>query len=262
MDRSILPIGHETSLSANSANDVSNANLNIATQVQVGSNAVTDSSIFSILWHAPLLIKCVVLGLFVASIWSWSIIIAKYFRLRKLNSYANSFEEDFWSGEPLETLYEELKESVFDPFSGVFCSAMAEWKRFKSKSVESSIRSMEQRIDRAMQIVIRKEIDDLEKGMSFLSSLGTNGVIIGIFGTVLGIMGGFKVIAIQQSTSIGTIAPIIAEALFTTAVGLVAAIPAAIFYNKLHGDIDSYISRLETFADEFSTIISRQLDDH
>ena len=253
MDRSILPIGAKGFSEMPQSDIVISNVVNSATQSG-------DTSILSVFWNAPSLIKFVVFGLILASIWSWSIIISKYFRLRKLNNFASIFEEDFWSGVPLETFYDEVKEAVCDPFSGVFCSAMTEWKRFASSKSQSS-RAMEQRIDRAMQIVIRKEVDDLEKGMGFLSSLGTNGVIIGIFGTVIGIMGGFKVIATQQSSSIGTIAPIIAEALFTTAVGLVAAIPAAICYNKIMGDINTYVSRLETFADEFSTIISRQLDE-
>ena len=250
MDNSQLPIQPDITVSGVS---------------KVAPHAASDSSIFSLFWNASPIIKFVMIGLIVASVWSWAVIISKHFRLKKLNSDADMFEDNFWSGVPLESLYKEIKDSAFDPISNVFCAAMVEWQRFVSKKQntnENSAKSLEMRVDRAMQIAIRKEVDELERHMGFLSSLGTNGVIIGIFGTVLGIMGGFKVIAVQQNSSIATVAPIIAEALFTTALGLVAAIPAAIGYNKLMSDTNRYISRLETFADEFSSIISRQFDEH
>ncbi|MDR0744706.1 MAG: protein TolQ [Holosporales bacterium] len=226
------------------------------------ASSLNDSSIFSMFWNAGLMIKVVMLTLLIASILSWTIMISKHLKLKRLNLDADIFEDNFWSGIALETLYKEIKESGFDPISNIFCAAMAEWKRYTSSYKDSlSAKSLEQRVERAMQIAMRKEIDDLEKNMNFLSSLGTNGVIIGIFGTVLGIMGGFKTIALQQSSSITTVAPVIAEALFTTALGLIAAIPAAIGYNILMGNTNRYISRLETFCDEFSSIITRQIDE-
>jgi biopolymer transport protein TolQ len=158
-----------------------------------------------------------------------------------------------------------MKEVAYDPISNVFCAAMTEWIRFSSGKLKNSsgtgARSVEQRVERIMQIAIRKEIDELERGLGFLSSLGTNGVIIGLFGTVIGILNGFKAIALQQSTNIATVAPIISEALFTTALGIIAAIPAALGYNKFMNDTNRYINRLETFADELSSIISRQFDE-
>jgi biopolymer transport protein TolQ len=223
-----------------------------------------DSSVFDYFWNSSLLIKFVILSLLFASIWSWSIIIAKHIKLKKLAADARSFEDSFWSGVPLESLYNDIKDSAFDPMSNVFCAAMSEWRRFsgRTKNVDPLInRSFGQRIDRIMQIAIRKEIDELERNMAFLSSLGTNGVIIGLFGTVIGILGGFKVIALQQNNSIATVAPVISEALITTALGIVAAIPAALGYNKLMNDTNRYINRLETFADEFSSIIARQFDE-
>ncbi|MDR3030796.1 MAG: protein TolQ [Holosporales bacterium] len=233
-----------------------------AQNIVSSSSSVGDVSIFSMFWNAGFVIKFVMLALLISSIWSWTIIISKHLKLKNLNLEADIFEDNFWSGIALETLYKEIKESAFDPISNVFCTAMAEWERYASKGTESlSSKSLEQRVERAMQIAIRKEIDDLEKNMSFLSSLGTNGVIVGIFGTVLGIMGGFKTIALQQNSSIATVAPVIAEALFTTAFGLIAAIPAAIGYNILMNNINRYINRLETFADEFGSIISRQFDE-
>ena len=243
---------------------------NVASDVVVsgGMNVaptVSDSSVFGLFWEASPLIKGVMLCLLVASIWSWAIIISKHFRLKRLNRDADIFEDNFWSGTALESLYKEIKDCSFDPMSNVFCSAMAEWERFASKTPGNAVgaaKSFELRVDRAMQIAIRKESDELERNMGFLSSLGTNGVIAGLFGTVLGIMSGLKAISVQQNASMVTVAPVIAEALLTTAMGLIAAIPAAIGYNKLMSDTTRYINRLETFADEFSSIISRQFDEH
>ncbi|MDR0695481.1 MAG: protein TolQ [Holosporales bacterium] len=248
------------------ASDVVNNVLKQDGSIDVVSHAaavpVHDSSMFSMFWNAGFIIKLVMLSLLVASVWSWAIIISKYFRLKKLSFDANYFEESFWSGTPLSTLYDEVKESLFDPMTNVFCAAMMEWERFLNKNnVKAGSLALERRADKAMRIAIQKESDELEKQMVFLSTLGTNGVIIGLFGTVLGILNGFKAIAIQQSTSIATVAPVISEALLTTALGIIAAIPAAVGYNKIMSDINRYVSRLETFADEFGSILSRQLDE-
>lgn len=250
-------------LAVDAAKAVGQASQDIAVSAsQVAPQAashVSDPSIFSMFWNAGFMIKLVMLTLFAASIWSWTVIITKHIKLKRLNLDADIFEENFWSGMPLETLYKEIKESAFDPMANVFCAAMAEWERYmKKENPKPSAKALESRIDKAMRIAIQKEVDELERGLSFLSSLGTNGVIIGLFGTVLGIMGGFKMLALQQNSAI---IPVIAESLFTTALGLVAAIPAAIGYNMIAGKTNRYISRLETFADEFCSIISRQLDE-
>jgi biopolymer transport protein TolQ len=248
----------------------SNIVTNVVTQdgtISVVANSTDQmqggSSIFSMFWNASFIIKLVVLTLLVASIWSWAIILSKYFKMKRLSCDADCFEESFWSGEPLDALYNDVKESLFDPMANVFCAAMAEWERFLSKSDENKTsHDVDRRIDRAMRIAIQKETDELEKHMVFLSTLGTNGVIMGLFGTVLGILNGFKVIAMQHGASIAaTVAPVISEALFTTALGILAAIPAAVGYNTLMSAINRYVSRLETFADEFGSVISRQLDE-
>lgn len=239
----------------------------VVNSVNTSNQAIQDDSVFSLFWNAGFMIKLVMLSLLFASIWSWAIIIQKHMKMKKLNMEADIFEDSFWSGTPLDSLYREIKESSFDPFSNVFCAAMAEWERFtkkgrsKSYSTEQKVNAV-MRIRQIMSVTITKETDLLERSMTFLSSLGTNGVIVGIFGTVLGIMGGMKAIALQQSMSMATVAPIISEALFTTAMGLVAAIPAAIAYNKISSDIDRYVNRLETFAEEFSSIVSRQFDEN
>jgi biopolymer transport protein TolQ len=244
--------------SADNISDIAVRNLGNSTA------AVGDSSIFDFFWNSGLLIKIVILSLLFASIRSWTIIIAKHFKLKRLAADAAAFEDSFWSGVPLESLYSEIKASAFDPMSNVFCAAMSEWKRLVARGKtkdQATSRSLGQRIDRIMQIAIRKETDELERNMAFLSSLGTNGVIIGLFGTVIGILGGFKAIALQQNNSIATVAPVISEALVTTALGIVSAIPAAIGYNTLMNNMNRYINRLETFADEFSSIILRQFDE-
>ena len=223
------------------------------------SNNVTSSgdSIFSYFWDASLLIKLVLLTLLAASIYSWAIIISKHFNLRKINRDADDFEESFWSGTPLDVLYKQIRNSAFDPLSNVFCAAMLEWEQSNQYSNNTDRNS---RIERAMRIAIQKEVNELEKGLSFLSTIGTNGVIVGLFGTVIGVLNGFKVIAIQQSASIAHIGPVISEALFTTAFGILTAIPAAVAYNKYMDSINRYINRLEIFSEEFLSIITRQID--
>jgi biopolymer transport protein TolQ len=258
----------ESSPASSVASDIVN---NLPTQDILTTSGATnmvatvhDSSVFAMFWNAGFVIKVVVLVLLAASIWSWTLIIGKHLKMKKLALDTDEFDDQFWSGVPLETLYKELRDDAFNPMVNIFCAAMAEWGRFL-KSAQSSDSSatklLERRIDRAAQIAIRKEVDELEKGLGFLSSLGTNGVIIGLFGTVLGILNGFKAIAIQQNASIAVVAPIISEALFTTALGIVAAIPAAVGYNKLMNDTNRYINRLETFAEEFCSIVSRQFDE-
>ena len=223
-----------------------------------------NESIFSYFWHAGFLIKTVMLVLLISSIWSWAMIIKKYFTMKKLKADADYFEEEFWSGTPLESLYNDLKDAVFDPMSNIFCSAMAEWERFTGShrnTEPNASKDLAQRISRTMEIDIANEINDLEKGMVVLSSLGSNGVIVGLFGTVIGILNGFKVISLQQSASLSTVGPVITEALITTAMGIFVSISAAFAYNYLSDAINRYASRLETFADEFTTIITRQFDE-
>jgi biopolymer transport protein TolQ len=229
-----------------------------------GAGAHSPSSMFDLFWNAGPVIKFVIVALLVSSIWSWTIIVSKHFRLKRLLMGADDFEESFWSGISLDKLYLDLKNSVTDPLSNVFCAAMAEWERFRVGAPQHRSNTsgfIEDKIDRAMQIVIRRETDFLERHMGFLSALGINGVTIGLFGTVLGIMNGFDAIAVQQNTSLATVAPIVAEALFATAIGLIAAIPAAIAHNIISTNINRYVNRLETFADEFTSIVSRQFDE-
>jgi biopolymer transport protein TolQ len=222
-------------------------------------------SMWDLFWGADIIIKLVMVGLLIASIWSWSIIFNKTMRIRKLNRLADQFEEAFWSGGALDELFNRIQSNYSDPMSSIFCAAMREWKRSLSKGISraSELRgTLEQRIERVMHLTLSREIDQLERHMGFLASLGTNAVIIGLFGTVVGIMESFGAIVAEQNTSLTTVAPAISEALFATAIGLVAAIPAAIAYNKISSDINRYYNRLDGFVSEFGAIISRQLEDH
>jgi biopolymer transport protein TolQ len=219
-------------------------------------------SMWSLFWDADPIVKLVMFGLVCASVWSWTIIFQKVYKLQRLNAAADQFEESFWSGGALDDLYERIHSKVLDPLSAVFCSAMREWRRSASKVNRSTDRgTLEQRIDRVMQLTVNREMEHLERYMGFLASLGSNGVIVGLFGTVLGIMNTFQPMITQQSASLATVAPDIAEALFATAIGLVAAIPASIAYNKISSDLNRYANRLDAFATEFSAIVSRQLEE-
>jgi biopolymer transport protein TolQ len=221
-----------------------------------------DMSLFSLFWRAEWVVQLVIVGLILASLWSWAIIIDKTRRLKVLNSAADNFEELFWSSSSLDTLHEGIGGKPTDPLSGLFCSAMREWRRALSRKGFGGIKGhLEQRIDRVMQLAINKEMSALERHIGFLASLGANGMIVGLFGTVLGIMHSFQSIAHMQSASLAAVAPGISEALFATAVGLIAAIPASIAYNAISSNVNRYANRLDTFANELNAIVSRQLED-
>jgi biopolymer transport protein TolQ len=220
-------------------------------------------SAIDLFWNAGPVIKLIMLGLIFASIWSWTIILHKAYKLRRINKAADYFEDAFWSGGALDDLYDRIHKNPKDPLSVIFCSAMREWRRSitKGKRATDVRGTLEQRIDRVMQLTLSREMEHLERYMTFLASLGSNGVIVGLFGTVLGIMDSFESIASQQSANLAVVAPGIAEALFATAIGLIAAIPAAIAYNKLSSDLNRFANRLDAFSSEFISIISRQLEE-
>jgi biopolymer transport protein TolQ len=206
--------------------------------------------------RAEFIVQLVIVALVLASIWSWTIIINKSKRLKQLNAAADEFEEMFWSAGTLESLYQRLKGQSSDPLSAMFCAAMREWNYSLAKSGTGNI---EQRIDRVMQLVISREITTMERHLGFLASLGANGVIVGLFGTVLGTMHSFQAIAVMQNTNLAIVAPGIAEALFATAIGVVASIPAAVAFNTISNNLNRYASRLDAFSNEFNAIVARQL---
>lgn len=228
-------------------------------------NTATGLSMWDMIWDSDMITKVVMIGLIAASIWSWAIIFEKISMLRQVKKLSKAFEEKFWSGGSLDRLYEVIGNRPRDPMSAMFVAAMKEWKRtniMKSKT-DRGLRgvSLQQRIEKAMMVSMDKELDELDTRLGFLASTGSIAPLVGLFGTVWGIINSFNAIAISQSNSLAAMAPGIAEALFTTAFGLIAAIPAVVAYNMITTDIDRYAKKLENFMAEFSSILSREIDD-
>jgi biopolymer transport protein TolQ len=201
----------------------------------------------------------VMIGLIVMSFWSWAIIIQKHIAYRVARREATIFDRAFWSGEPLDELFERLGPQPDGASEKIFASGMLEWRR-SHRQDGGLIAGAQSRIDRSMDVAIAKEAEGLNKGLSFLATTGSTAPFIGLFGTVWGIKHAFEQIAIAQNTNLAVVAPGIAEALLATGLGLLAAIPAVVFYNKLTADSEQIVSGYEAFADEFATILSRQLD--
>ena len=200
------------------------------------------------------------IGLLIASVWVWAIAIDKFLLYARMRRAMDRFEQAFWSGQSLEELYKSLSARPTHSMAALFVAAMREWKR----SLESQARSfagLQMRIEKVMDVTIAREVERLERRLLVLATVGSAGPFIGLLGTVWGIMTSFRAIAGQQSTSLAVVAPGIAEALFATAIGLIAAIPATIFYNKFAAEVNKQAQRLEGFADEFSAILSRQIDE-
>ena len=226
-----------------------------------GSVGDLDFSMWSLFMRADLIVKSVIVILLLASVWCWAIIFEKMMGLRKLNAGATRFEQAFWSGVSLEELYNRTGAQPKDPMTAVFIAAMREWNRAVAPEGDATARvSLGERIERVMQITLAREMDRAERYMTFLATTGSTAPFIGLFGTVWGIMNSFQSIAVSKNTSLAVVAPGIAEALFATALGLLAAIPAVVAYNKISSDLSRYANRLESFAGEFSAVLSRQLE--
>ncbi|MCY1126982.1 protein TolQ [Frigidibacter sp. RF13] len=221
--------------------------------------AEIDFSLLALFARASFIVKIVMLMLTVASVWSWAIIVQKFITYRKARAEAGLFDQAFWSGEPLDELFDKIGSAPQGGSEAIFASGMIEWRR-SHRQDGALIAGAQARIDRSMDVAIQKETEDLTRGLPFLATVGSTAPFIGLFGTVWGIKVAFEQIAISQNTSLAVVAPGIAEALVATALGLLAAIPAVIFYNKLSTDSDRIIGGYEAFADEFATILSRQLD--
>lgn len=222
-----------------------------------------DMSMWGLFLQADMIVKSVMIMLVMASIWSWAIIISKRSTFKKLKRKADVFEDSFWSGEPLDQIYRRVKNSKPDPLLNTFTAGMEEWKAGIDGGLptQASLQAgLRQRVDRAMNVAIGREVNALERGMTFLATVGSVAPFIGLFGTVWGIMNSFSSIAATNNTSLAVVAPGIAEALFATALGLVAAIPASVAYNVFSTSLNRYTGRLEAFADEFYAILSRHLD--
>ena len=217
-------------------------------------------SIWDLVSRADFVVQAVMIGLLVASVAVWAIAIDKIVLYARTRRAMDSFEQAFWSGQSLDELYRSLSSRPTHSMAALFVAAMREWKR----SLDGQARSfagLQMRIEKVMDVTIQREIARLERNLLFLATVGSAGPFIGLFGTVWGIMTSFRAIAGQQTTSLAVVAPGIAEALFATAIGLVAAIPATIFYNKFVSDVNKQAQRLEGFADEFAAILSRQIDE-
>jgi biopolymer transport protein TolQ len=229
-----------------------------------GGAAAADLSLWSLFLMADIVVKLVMIGLVLASIWVWAIIFEKSVSIRRANARAAAFEDRFWSGVNLEDLYREAGDTPRHPMEAVFSAAMREWNRSAGRLVsapEGTRTAIRERVERAMAITVQREMERLERWMVFLASVGSAAPFIGLFGTVWGIMNSFTAIAAMQNTNLSVVAPGIAEALFATAIGLVAAIPAVLAYNKLSTDLARFAARLEAFAAEFGAILSRQTEE-
>ena len=222
-----------------------------------------DLSVWGLFLQADIVVKIVMIMLIFASFWCWAIIFEKILRIRRLWAQAEEFEEAFWSGGSLEELYDRIGDRPTSPIASIFTAAMREWRRSAAKGIADAAQKagLAQRIDRVMQVTLGREMEGLERNMTFLASVGSTGPFVGLFGTVWGIMNSFQAIANSKDTSLAVVAPGIAEALFATALGLVAAIPAVVAYNKISSDLGRYAARLESFSGEFSAILSRQFDE-
>jgi biopolymer transport protein TolQ len=216
-------------------------------------------SLLGLFLSADWIVKIVMLGLLAASVWCWAIIIDKSMLYGRANRQMNAFERVFWSGQSLEELYQQMQERPSMGLGAIFVAAMKEWKRSHEQNAASFL-GVQARLEKVLDVAISRESDGLEKRLQFLATVASASPFIGLFGTVWGIMNSFTSIAASKSTNLAVVAPGIAEALFATALGLLAAIPATIAYNKLSSDSNKLISRLESFADEFATILSRQLE--
>jgi len=221
-----------------------------------------DLSLWGLFIEADIVVKLVMLGLLAASVWVWAVVFEKWTSLRRVNRDADAFEDRFWSGGSLDELYDQEGAKPVHPMAAVFGAAMGEWRRSaRVAGADMSRSGARDRVDRAITVTVQREMDRLERWMIFLASVGATAPFIGLFGTVWGIMHSFSAIAALHNTNLAVVAPGIAEALFATAIGLVAAIPAVLAYNKISNDLGRFASRLEGFGAEFSAILSRQSEE-
>lgn len=218
-----------------------------------------DFSMWALFARATITVKLVMIMLIIASFWAWAIIVQKIIMYRKARAEAAKFDQAFWSGEPLDALFDQIGMAPDGSSEKIFAAGMMEWRR-SHRTDGGLIAGATSRIDRAMDVAINREAESLQKGLPVLATVGSTAPFVGLFGTVWGIMNAFIEIAEQQNTNLAVVAPGIAEALLATGLGLLAAIPAVIFYNKLSSDSDRIVSGYESFSDEFATILSRQLD--
>jgi biopolymer transport protein TolQ len=233
---------------------------NAVTALQLAGDETVSFGIWSLIVQADPVVKLVMAILVLASLWSWTVIFDKVFRLARLRKKAQAFERDFWSGAPLDDLYRRLGREADHPMALIFAAAMEEWRDAPKPTASANQRNLLERIAKVMSLTLDREIDVLERYLPSLATIGSTAPFIGLFGTVWGIMNSFQSIALTENTTLAVVAPGIAEALLATGMGLVAAIPAVVAFNKLSGDLDRYTTRVSSFADEFGVVLSRELD--
>lgn len=227
---------------------------------QLGTNAAAhDVSALGLFLQADIVVQSVMVALLLASIWCWTVVFEKAWRLKKLAKKADKFEDDFWNEASLDGLYDRVAANPDDPMAAVFTAGMKEWRTSTGGMRMGA--GLKERVERVMNITIGREMQEIERDMNFLATLGSAAPFVGLFGTVWGIMNSFTAIAGTKDTSLAVVAPGIAEALFATAIGLVAAIPSVVAYNKFATEIGRYGQRLQDFADQFATILSRRFDE-
>ena len=236
----------------------------IVDSVQLSGSSELDLSIIGLFMSADPIVQAVMIGLVIVSVCTWAIILDKVLKLRGLRSSIRSFEDGFWSGGDLEIWHDHIGNTPSDPMSLVFCQGMTEWRRSKAHGLVSKgaeVKVLMERLQQMANLTIDREMEQLEKNMSFLASVGSTAPFVGLFGTVWGIMDAFQSIAATKTTALSVVAPGIAEALFATALGLVAAIPAVVAYNKISHDLERFGQRLEGFSSEFIAVLSRWLEE-
>lgn len=216
--------------------------------------------VWALIMQADLVVKAVMLVLLAASVWCWAVILDKGVRLTRLKRRAASFERDFWSGTPLDDLYRRLAKRIDHPMAMMFAAAIEEWREAPRSTEPAVNQSLVSRVGRVMELTMDRELSVLERHLPSLATIGSTAPFIGLFGTVWGIMNSFQSIAVTKNTTLAVVAPGIAEALLATALGLLAAIPAVVAYNRLAGEVDRYADRLSSFGEEFTVVLSRELD--
>ncbi len=228
--------------------------------IQTALAAPVSFSVLSLFWQSHIVVKLVMIGLIVASVWCWAIIFDKFMLYARMRRQLDKFENTFWSGQSLDKLYDQVSARDSHGMAAVFVAAMKEWKR-TYESGAKTLHGLGSRIDRVMDVTVAREVDRLERRLLVLATVGSAAPFIGLFGTVWGIMTSFQAIAASKNTNLAVVAPGIAEALLATALGLLAAIPAVMFYNKFASQVTRMTIRMEGFADEFAAILSRQIDE-
>jgi len=230
----------------------------------ITNQIATDLSLIGLIKNADIVVKLAIFLMFTASIWSWTIIFDKFMTFKRLTTKTEKFEKIFWSGQLLEQLYERIKARADHPMAAVFVAAMYEWSRQSSKDMTGSLSYMnigiKERISQSMEVAKSREMDKIEKNLTFLASVGSVAPFVGLFGTVWGIMNSFQSIAASKNATLAVVAPGIAEALLATAIGLVAAIPAVLFYNLFASKLNRFNIRIDDFSTELGALISRELD--